>query len=312
MTAFSSCFDPPVFPNTPEIEFESIEFKEFGGFSDPDSLILKINFKDGDGDLGIGKINTTNGDVIDNIDDPFHDSNFYLSNGGTSLNDIGSVTFYTDTFQNGIAQFVPLKVLSRRNKTGKLVTYRNYANYSNLPVFDIRKLNCQNYSIRDIYIYLDNITPPGQSNAFDLRNYYGFSGDGDVVDDRYPIKDTLVDAFRNRFIHLKDTVYFAFNPNHYAIEVDFLVKEPNHPNADASGFREFDWRAEFCTTYDGRFSQLSDTNTPLEGILSYSMASTGFKSVFSVKTLKLRVKIKDRQLNVSNTIFTPEFTLDKI
>lgn len=312
ISASSSCFDPPVFPNTPTIEFESIEFKEFGGFTDPDTLILKIKFQDGNGDLGIGSILTPGGDLITNVDDPFHASNFYLTEGGASKNEIGTVTFYTDTLVNQRLELVPLQVLSRRNNSGKLITYRNYANYSNLPPFDNAKRECLDYTIRDVFIFLQNLNQSGQSDPYDLRNYYGFSGDGQIVDERYPIKDTIVDAFRNQFLHLKDTLYFEFNPNHYSIEVDFFIKEPNHPNADATGFREYNWRTEFCTTYDGRFPQLNDSSSPLDGILTYNMTSTGFKTIFSVKTIKLKISIKDRQLNRSNEIFTPEFTLDKI
>ncbi|MDZ7646380.1 MAG: hypothetical protein U5K54_03920 [Cytophagales bacterium] len=49
------CFTPPEFPVQPQIEFESIVFKEYGsGFdAEADSLILVIAFRDGDGDLGL-------------------------------------------------------------------------------------------------------------------------------------------------------------------------------------------------------------------------------------------------------------------
>jgi hypothetical protein len=291
ISATSSCFDPPVFPDTPTIEFESIEFREFGGFADPDSLILKIKFQDGDGNLGIDKITTNRGDLIDNINDPFHDSNFYLSDGGTSLKEIGTETFYTDTLQNGIAELVPLKIFTTRGQSGKLITKKNQAGYSALPAFNASTKECQNFTLQSYFVFID---------------------DWNIIDQRYAIKDTLRDAFGNDFIHLKDTLYFQFNPNHYTIEVDFYVKEPGHPNADATGFREYDWRKEFCTTYDGRFPQLSDSPTPLDGILTYNMGSTGFKTIFSVKTMKLKISVKDRLLNRSNEIFTPEFTLDKI
>jgi hypothetical protein len=42
------------------------------------------------------------------------------------------------------------------------------------------------------------------------------------------------------------------------------------------------------------------------------MATSGMKSIFSIKPLKLKVRIRDRELNNSNQIETPEFTLDKI
>jgi hypothetical protein len=48
----SDCYSPPEFPIEPAIEFEKIEFVE--GSNAFDSLILTINFTDGDGDLGLG------------------------------------------------------------------------------------------------------------------------------------------------------------------------------------------------------------------------------------------------------------------
>lgn len=290
--ALSSCFDPPEFPTTPEIEFESIYFGETPDFSDPDSIVIAINFKDGDGNLGLNKIVTTNGDEIDNVNDPYHSSNFYLSDGGTSLKEIGTETFYTDTFQNGIQEFVPIKILTTRNQSGKLLTLRNQAGYSALPPLEKSKTGCYlNYTRERVFIFKD---------------------DWAILDSRYYLKDTLRDAFGNLFLSTRDTLYSLPNPNHYSIEVDFFIKQPSHPDAGADGYREYDWRKELCTTFDGRFSQLSDTDTPLEGTIRYAMKTTGFSSVFGSFTIKLRISIKDRDLNVSNIIYTPEFTLAKI
>ena len=65
-TGASACFNPPEFPVEPQIEFESIQYKEYGnGFdSEYDSLILTISFKDGDGDLGLDP--TENGEPYNN------------------------------------------------------------------------------------------------------------------------------------------------------------------------------------------------------------------------------------------------------
>ncbi len=46
----SSCFEQDEFPDTPRIEFESIDYIETAGL---DSLILSFSFEDGDGDLGL-------------------------------------------------------------------------------------------------------------------------------------------------------------------------------------------------------------------------------------------------------------------
>ena len=48
-----SCDEPPELPLGPTISFNSIEFKE--GLNNRDSLILKVDFEDGDGDLGLGR-----------------------------------------------------------------------------------------------------------------------------------------------------------------------------------------------------------------------------------------------------------------
>jgi hypothetical protein len=222
----SACFDPPDYPLQPQIEFESIVFKEYGsGFdAEADSLILKIRFKDGDGDLGL---------------DP---------------SELSCVT--EDICYNNKFYFI--------KPNGKPVTYkdkRTDPNYSSLPDF-VKPYNCINWEVRT-----------------DNNN-------------------------------LVDTLYFELNPDHYNIEIDFLVK-----NADGT-FTEFDWTKEFnypnCgTSFDGRYPILfkNEPGSPLEGSLQYGMGSIGFKVLFSIKTLKLRIQIKDRALNKSNEIFTPEFTL---
>lgn len=109
---------------------------------------------------------------------------------------------------------------------------------------------------------------------------------------------------------VKDTLYFQLNPDYNNITVEFLVK-----NSDGT-FTEFDWKEAFnypnCgISFDGRFPILykDKTGAPLEGKLRYGMGSIGFKILFSTKTLKLRIQIKDRALNRSNVIETSEFTL---
>lgn len=223
----SSCFDPPEYAFQPQIEFESIEFKEYGsGFdSEPDSLILKISFQDGDGDLGLDPSEL--GCVSDNI--CFNNKFYFIKQDGTP------VTY--------------------RDK-------RTNPNFSSLPDF-VKPYNCINWEVRTL------------------------SSGGPV-----------------------DTLYFEINPDHYNIEVDFLVKNPTNGT-----FEEFDWTKEFnypnCgISFDGRFPILfkDRPGSPLEGTIKYGMGSLGFKALFSIKTLKLRVLIKDRALNQSNVIETPEFT----
>jgi len=60
-TLVSSCFDPPEYPDAPEISFKSVSYVKGGqplpddpGQVAADSIILILNFKDGDGDVGLG------------------------------------------------------------------------------------------------------------------------------------------------------------------------------------------------------------------------------------------------------------------
>jgi hypothetical protein len=54
----TSCLNEPSYPNTPEIEFESIRLQRFAiPNSVPiDSVYITINFQDGDGDLGLNSV----------------------------------------------------------------------------------------------------------------------------------------------------------------------------------------------------------------------------------------------------------------
>lgn len=51
LSLLASCIDAPEFPDTPKIKFNQIIFKDLSNGSD--SLIVSIDFEDGDGDLGL-------------------------------------------------------------------------------------------------------------------------------------------------------------------------------------------------------------------------------------------------------------------
>jgi hypothetical protein len=232
-----SCEDERSFPATPSITFNRVEFRDGGTASNFDSLVVYIDFKDGDGDLGLSATQ---------IDSPYNAAEYFFDDQG--------------------------KLLTIRS--------RSLPQYAHLPP-DEKPYNCTNY------------TKPDQVSYFPAS----------WVDNTFNIVETkVIDGVTYK--GLKDLVYFESNPNHYNIEVDFMVK-----NNDGT-FTEYDWRKEFCNqTYDGRFPALQDGDTPLEGTLKYSMTSSGFKSVFSIRVMKLRITIKDRELHVSNTVESPEFTL---
>lgn len=234
-----SCMDEPKLPIVPQIQFNRIEFIP-GTAPTPDLMILHIDFKDGDGDLGL---------TAEQTDAPFNQAEYFYDN------------------------------------NGKLLTIRSRSNpeYAHLPPYE-RPYDCINY------------TDPKQTIYFPAS----------VVDNTFNIVDTIV---RNgvTYYGLNDMIYFENNPNHFNIKVDFLVMEAN------GTFTLFDWRKEFCNqSFDGRFPPMRDDGKTLEGTLSYTMTSIGFRDLFSIKRLKLRITIKDRQLHESNTIETPVFTLETI
>jgi len=280
-----SCFDPPEFPVVPQIEFDRIEFIDSVDPSDFDSLNLYIKFKDGDGDLGFSQ------STID-VTDPFHNVTFYQENGG-NLQPLTTESGYI-----GEDQYELLRIPDATK--GKLVTFRSRkkAEYSFLPPGD----KCTGSSNLKYYEYLGGPKIPNSTS--DGRRLLIRAADKAVLDP----KIMRVDSFpRNNpeYYQIRDTLYYTPNPDHYNIEVDFFVKDPAAPG----GFREFDWREEYCTTFDGRFPVLADDGNSVDGTLRYSMTSFGFTSIFSIRTLKLRVSIKDYARHQSNVIETPEFTL---
>ena len=232
-----SCEDERSFPATPSITFNRVEFRDGGTTSPFDSLVVYIDFKDGDGDLGLSATQ---------VDPPYNESEYFFDDQG--------------------------KLLTIRS--------RSLSQYTYLPPYE-KPYSCTNYTDPNQVVY---VPATWVDNTFNI------------------VETKVIDGVTYK--GLKDMIYFERNPNHYNIEVDFMLK-----NSDGT-FTEFDWRKEFCNqSFDGRFPALQDGDTPLEGTLRYSMTSTGFKSLFSIRVMKLLITIKDRELNVSNTAESPEFTL---
>ncbi len=77
MLVVSSCFDDPEFPNEPRITFNSIIYKDRASTgAAADSLLLVINFEDGDGDLGLGP---------DENNTPYQERNYFSNKTGRLL-----------------------------------------------------------------------------------------------------------------------------------------------------------------------------------------------------------------------------------
>jgi hypothetical protein len=285
-----SCFDAPEFPVEPQIEFESIQFIAAATPSDFDSLILTIHFKDGNGDLGLNK-------SVEDNQKPYQSTFFYQGNNGQLEPLIVTPGFIDDE---------PYNVVEVPNPdNGKLVFFRTRKKpgYEFLP----QEFHCADYQ------HLASKVVPDKPTDGTRLVIHHLSALDTLVE--------LVDSFPSvnpEYYQIKDTLYYTPNPNHFNIEVDWFVEDPTANDPDApEGYREFDWRRDIAPAnpkvcsqnFDGRFPVFSDQESSIDGTLRYSMASFGLKFLFSIKTLKLRITIKDRALHVSNVIETPEFTL---
>ena len=284
LNALLGCFDPPDYDNTPKINFIKIEFVEVGGFSDADSLNLYIDFRDGDGDLGL---------ATDQIDSPYHSTNFYVGEGGAKTVVSSFVRPNFNEFKytsSGLSPSDPSYVMYSTSNPGTLVSLDNRAEYGLPP-------NQSPYTCTAYY------------QAYLYDTIFISESDKEMLTPEM-IVDTLVNSSNEiaGYAALK-TWYIESNPNHYNITVKFLQKQND------GSFVEFDFREAYCTTYDGRFPVLADSKRAVEGTLKYAMVGTGFLSTFSINTLKLEIQIKDRAFHEGNDgdpIETPEFTLNDI
>ena len=253
----SSCFDPPEFPLIPDIGYESIEFIDM---PDPspvevatDSLVLRLSFRDGDGNLGIASSEST---------PPFNDRWYYT---------LETLASCDDNPTDGVKRCYQLRL----EELSKYVTYklkRQPVNGSDTLKPFVKPYNCTNWEV-----------------------------------------------VRDKAGKVVDTVYFQLNPHYNNIYVEFQMKESPNSCSSPPCFSVFDW-AQFLTYpscelqgFNGRFPYLNtevpQVETPLAGIIKYSMPSPFFKTIFGARTLRLRVFIEDRAQNRSNEIITPEFTL---
>jgi hypothetical protein len=83
---FGACFSPPEFSTVPSISFQRVFFRENPDPVAKDSLVVEINFQDGDGDLGLG-------DAFS--DYPYHTVSYYLANDGDTTT-LGTFSPYTN------------------------------------------------------------------------------------------------------------------------------------------------------------------------------------------------------------------------
>lgn len=141
---------------------------------------------------------------------------------------------------------------------------------------------------------------------------------------------TFVNSLKNpnldsMVIKLVDTVSVITNLNYYNYFASILFKSPNGvfvacrdiPNCLAETLQNskrvqtvfnkpFQLDSLFRKGSFGRYPRLgnNDRKSPISGVLTYSISAGALAQILKGKTIKLKITLKDRELNTSNEILT--------
>jgi hypothetical protein len=296
--AIGACFESPEYPNTPKIAFEDIYFMEANG---PDSLVLVITFQDGDGNLGLPD------DQLDPRYEvaPFNRYTYAIKTSAAGGYTTGIVpNRFTQEFSAQynlqLLDLILLPANSPENH-GQLLSDKdldNEAYYNSMPA-DVYPNSCIYYGgdrPTTVYVLKDE-------RLADRKNF--------TILDSTNTSEGMVYRVQGRF-------YKESNPNTANIDVVFeYIPKDNDPTNDEEwkvyDFRTSNTEDKVCaTSFNGRFPILTSNEGSLDGLIRYFMGSNGFFDIFGDSQMRLRVKIRDRELNVSNEIVTPTFTLTSI
>ena len=241
-----SCFDPPQYSIVPQIEFERVRTVNVAGPSTPDSVIVTINFRDGDGDLG--RSGTED-------EPPFNQKWYYLINPIASCEPTVTPPCKRSSFIDE----------SNLENVVKYSTRRTNPNYDTLPAY-IKPYICENYEV--------------------LRDDIG---------------------------QIIDTVYIRQNPRTFTYFCDLYT-------VDAGVAQKYDWYiGSGCPLpgggFYGRFDILAkngdpELGLPLEGTITFKVASNTIFTALKGKNLQLRIRIIDRAGHFSNEVSSNNFQLN--
>lgn len=270
--------DDQTYPVQPFIEFQKVTFIEGHSNNDPDTLMINFTYQDGDADLGL------NLEPMD-IGSPYHHHYVFIADDKGDLTKTPVWAAWTRDGSSGIAHYSKINFTPRAGD--KIITSetREKEGYGFLPEDQCR------YA-------------PGALLL--TENQLSLFEDPNIV--------RTVPSGNEELYVVFDAFYHEVNPAHFTIEVDFLLRQPD------GSFTEFDFANEFCWwNFDGRFPRMpferfgpfkAKQHSRWNGELQYSMPFIGYKQLFGDRKIKLRVLIRDRSLNESNIIETPEFTLE--
>ncbi len=290
-----SCFRPDDFDDVPRIVFDDLRFVEVAG-NIPDSLILTIDFQDGDGNIGLLESETLPFNSSRDGDLLFaHAFDFIIdaNNRFVTLNGEGFEPPFDRTFLDS----GPNGLILRTDPNS------DFSEFDNRPA----EFDCQFYVVDSIEAFWGVPFPPYRLDIFEFEcaNF----------NDPCVIRDSLLDSSGNSFFQTKlDTFYIAKNESNKNIFVDFFRRR--------NGEYEFiDWTRAFSENgcgrdFNARFPifdrDINKNGKALEGTIRYGMQSEGFRLLLRNDTFKVQVRIIDRELNVSNTVESPDLTLQQI
>ncbi len=212
---FTGCYTPPEFPIEPSIVFEEVIFKDIENF--PDSLIVTIQFQDGDGDLGLSA-NETN--------PPYNPVWYYYKNSNEEL-----ITYYDKFHTPGFDTLPPYEfpytcqnwVLNSDVKDGTYVDdtvyYQSNADHFNIFVrFFVRK--------NGVYTEFDWET------AFDPQCSDSYNGRFPLLSDlsKSPLEGKLRYGMTSagfNFLFRNDTLKLELHIKDRALHTSNIVESPD-------------------------------------------------------------------------------------
>lgn len=150
-----------------------------------------------------------------------------------------------------------------------------------------------------------DINPGGVENLQPLSKYDFIS----------PYNCTNWEIRRNGNGDVTDTVFTVFNRYNSNLFVDFYTVEANGDTTRFDPLTYFIYPNCEIVGYNGRVPILSKDlgrKSPLDGKIIYAIKGIAFEELFSIKTLRLRISLVDRELHKSNTVFSKDFKLSSI
>jgi len=270
----ASCFDAPDFSDTPAIKLTDIYFGKSKKLDSPDSLVIRVNFEDGDGDLGLDN---------SNLSDPFHNYDYFVATSQGQLLKVTKSELVPDYYVLNIPDGVEGRLAVPR--TQKIEPFDELMEpYSSAT-------SCTHYSRLDPETHVDSVLIKKQ-----------FEG---LVDSSY---DYFFVTYQDPgdYILVRDTFYVQANPNYYNMEIRLFKKITNE------NYEEFDFSPYCPLSFNGRFPRLTDKENPLSGEITYSMTSSALEAIMGNNVWKLEVIIRDRMLHESESIQSRDFTLEEI